>query len=363
MNLKSIDPRLLKRLEIILGIIIGITIIGVILVIIFGGRANYDVIENKMIDAAKKYYSKNEEKLPEADNGVVSVSTTTLVNEKYLKSLDKLAKNKDAACSGDVTVTKTNGFFLYSANLNCGKYYETKKLKDVIMNDTEKASNGSGLYQEGDNYIYKGDDPNNYVSFADKTWRILRVNSDGTIRMMELTRRDGVIWDDRYNDDRQYASGINDFRISRIREYLEELYKNEKEFSNENKSYISNQNLCIGKRSDEDTVNDGSLECSDVLENQPLGIMQLNEYMIPSLDKGCTSPSKQQCYNYNFLANVVTWTLNADSANSYKVFKIANSAIATEANRTSPVKLIVNINSQVNYNSGDGTLENPYTFK
>lgn len=361
--LKKVDPRLLKRLEIILGVIVGIIALIIILVVIFGGRVGYDIIENRMIDAAKKYYAANPSKLPETDNGQVNVSSTTLVNEKYLKSLDKIAKNKDAACSGNVTVTKTNGNLLYSATLNCGKYYETKKLKDVILNDTEKAANGSGLYQEGENYIFKGDDPHNHVSFANKDWLILRINSDGTIRMIELTRRDGAIWDDRYNEERKYASGINDYRVSRMRDYIDDLYKNETEFSNNDKSYISNQNLCIGKRNPLETSIDGSIECADVLENQPLGIMQINEYASHSLDKGCTDPSKQQCRNYNFLANIVTWTLNADSTTTYKVFKIASSAIAAEANYATPIKLVVNINSLVNYVSGDGTAEKPYVFK
>ncbi len=48
---------------------------------------------------------------------------------------------------------------------------------------------GSGLYKTADDYgdtsyIFRGQVDNNYVHFANQDWRILRVNGDGTIRLM-----------------------------------------------------------------------------------------------------------------------------------------------------------------------------------
>ncbi len=48
---------------------------------------------------------------------------------------------------------------------------------------------GSGLYKTeddygGTSYIFRGQVDNNYVHFANQDWRILRVNGDGTIRLM-----------------------------------------------------------------------------------------------------------------------------------------------------------------------------------
>lgn len=359
---KDLDPKLARMIKVGLAVILSIIAVVIILIIIFGGKLNYTDIESRMINAAKNYYIDNEDKLPN-DNEKVVVSTDTLVEGKYLKSLDKLVKDKNAACSGDVTVTRVNGHLLYSATLNCGDYYATKKLKDVIIANDKKANNGSGLYQDGETYTFKGDIVNNYVSFANKTWRILRINADGTIRMIETTKREVAVWDDRYNSDRQYNSGINDYTISRLRDTVDSIYANEKEFTDIDKAYLVNQNLCIGKRSTKDTVNDGSIECSKTLDNQPLGLLQVNEYVYGSLDNGCTDPTKQECRNYNFLVNLITWTLNADSANTYKVFKLSGSAITTEASYSALFKLVVNVNSQVNYVAGDGSLENPYTFK
>ncbi len=46
----------------------------------------------------------------------------------------------------------------------------------------------SGLYQlyddDGDTYYFRGNVTNNYVNFAGHTWRIVRINGDGTVRLI-----------------------------------------------------------------------------------------------------------------------------------------------------------------------------------
>ena len=94
--IKNIDRKLLKRFGIIIGIIVILFIILIIFLLISGSRLSYKDIESKMISAAKEYYSDNTKELPKTDNGVVSVSADKLAEGKYMKSLDKLVKNKSA---------------------------------------------------------------------------------------------------------------------------------------------------------------------------------------------------------------------------------------------------------------------------
>ena len=69
-------------------------------------------------------------------------------------------------------------------------------LKDAILgaSDSNIVTSGDGLYSEansnGTTYYFKGAVTNNYVKFANQTWRIIRVNEDGTIR---LITQDNVI--------------------------------------------------------------------------------------------------------------------------------------------------------------------------
>ncbi len=54
----------------------------------------------------------------------------------------------------------------------------------------EDIPKGSGLYKTedeyGPSYIFRGQVDNNYVHFANQDWRILRVNGDGTIRLLKV---------------------------------------------------------------------------------------------------------------------------------------------------------------------------------
>ncbi len=363
MNIKNLDKSLMKKLGIILGIIIGAFLVIIIFKLIFGGRISYSQIENKMIQSAKKYYNDNPEKLPSVDKSIVTINASQLTEEKYLKELNKLTKDRSATCTGQVDVINNNGYYLYSPTLNCGKAYQTKKLKDVLMKDVVTSSNG--LYNYGDYYIYRGEYVNNHVRFAGKDWVILRINNDGTIRMIELTERENVVWDDRYNSESESNDGINDYSVSRIKDTMNEIYNDKKEFSSTDKSYISTQNLCIGKRSNQNTTGfDGTIECSNTISSQPLGLIQANELSLVSLDSKCSNINDLECTNYNYLSNLEEyWTLTANSDNTYEVFVNSGVTFSSEASSEAIPRVVVQIDSHANYLSGTGTESDPYIIQ
>ena len=90
---------------------------------------------------------------------VVVVSTPTKITktEEIIAQLDTTGKCPSVNEDGSVNVTAveaTNGYLC--------------KAKDAY----------------GDSYYYRGNVTNNYVKFADKYWRIVRINGDGTVRVI-----------------------------------------------------------------------------------------------------------------------------------------------------------------------------------
>ena len=81
------------------------------------------------------------------------------------------------------------------------KEYEVINAKPTLATSSNNTSDASGLYKSTDTntgkptYYFRGNVTNNYVSFAGFTWRIVRVNEDGTVR---IVMQDGINGNTRY---------------------------------------------------------------------------------------------------------------------------------------------------------------------
>ena len=67
-----------------------------------------------------------------------------------------------------------------------------------------ETTTGDGLYAddyESGRYIYKGTNPDNYITFNDETWRILSVENDGSLKIMKATSIGNIPFDPQGNRD------------------------------------------------------------------------------------------------------------------------------------------------------------------
>ena len=76
-----------------------------------------------------------------------------------------------------------------------GKKFEVIDAEPTLTTSSNNTTDASGLYKSTDTnsgkptYYFRGNVGNNYVSFAGQTWRIVRVNEDGTVRII---MQDGI---------------------------------------------------------------------------------------------------------------------------------------------------------------------------
>lgn len=364
------DKKLIKIIGIVIGAFILLLIILMLLVSCGNHKTNYSKVEANMIEAATKYFKANQKELPSEDGSSKDVKLSKLVSDGYIKDPNSSNNsNNGTTCDGYVTVTNNNGYYLFSPKLTCGKDYSTVFLKDKIISDNNNGvESGFGLYQTDNNqYIFKGDTVNNYVTMNDKNYRILRINEDGTIRLMSIDKSNTqYAWDDRYNSDVSSSVGINDYYRndinSRIKDTLESIYTSS--YTDKEKAYITTQTLCVGKRSEEDITKDGSTECSVQLDNQELGLITPYEYMQASLDNGCTETTATSCGNYNWLYDFnSSWTLTGDTERSDRVYVLNKTLRKTQCITPQRVYPVFNLTDRAIYVSGTGTETDPYVFK
>ena len=122
---------------------------------------------------------------PQDDNGGLVYKVKVNV---YGQTSDTVAEVEDTYC-------KDNGFNTLSDCMLVMNNHEssTEIAKQNITNKgipdfSKTATTDEGLFMaedaEGPSYYYRGAVKNNYVSFAGYTWRIIRRNGDGSIRMI-----------------------------------------------------------------------------------------------------------------------------------------------------------------------------------
>jgi len=81
-----------------------------------------------------------------------------------------------------------------------GKKFEVITAEPTLTTSSNNTSDASGLYKSTDTndgrptYYFRGNVENNYVSFAGFTWRIVRINEDGTIKLIKEAAIDSTLY-------------------------------------------------------------------------------------------------------------------------------------------------------------------------
>lgn len=284
---------------------------------------------------------------------VVAIAVTVFLGTTYaLFSSDGVLTAYSSKVNKKVTVTvnSTNG----TVNSLSGTVLKDNEIKTspnfsstsdqglyVQKDDTTKSINGKPTY------YFRGNVTNNYVTFAGMTWRIVRINEDGTIRLISALQYDGGAY-----------SGIANgaYESSSIKTKIDNWYNN---LSTANQSLIATGVFC----------NDTTLTASSRLSSSPTFVCPTNAKTlnlkagIISADELRYSGSAINANGNTFINNGWTWTMTM--ASSTRMYYIRDAGVWNDADGTITSKYrnyryIINLNSDVTVTSGDGTSSNPF---
>ena len=366
-------------LKIVIFIIVLVVLI-LVFTIFFGKNiakkaTTYNDMEGLLVNATKKYANDNVNKIPTKEEESNKVTLDTLENFGYIKEL-KALEDANVKCTGYTQMFYKNKNVVYVPYLKCGKYYETKSIADYILDKETIVSSGDGLYKKGNTYVFRGEEPNNYLGIGNRLYRIIDINENGEVRLISENKFDiSFVWDDRYNPEKDENSGFNTYSKSRLKEYFDYMiaYNDTDEKSEYN--YFSAQemdkmiahNVCTGKRSILDDRIDASVDCAEEEPNQYLSLIRISDYAQASIDQNCKTIYDKSCVNYNYLAhlgNNTFRTMNSVSDNSYQVYYI-NYGVAdvTRASNSFNANLVIYIDKLSLYASGLGTYDEPYVIR
>ena len=332
----------------------------------------YSDMENYLVQSAKEYVNDNKKLLPNNEKESNKIKLDTLINEGYMEELTAI-EDENIKCSGYVTINYAIGNYLFVPFLQCGKHYETETIANHIIDNEKIVNIDDGLYKSGEKYIFRGENPNNYLKLSENMYRIMEIEGNYLKLISVEGINDYVYWDDRYNHEQDEYIGINDYKKSRLKEYFQEIIdiqsvgsKDEKYFSDLEYSKFSYHDICIGKRPSSYSNIDDSYECQITDADQKISLINISDFAKASIDPNCNSIYERSCLNYNYLASVNSsfMTITAASDNTYQIYVIDDGIAELEnANDTDDLNIVIYLNETSLYNSGNGSLNDPYTIR
>ena len=247
-------------------------------------------------------------------------------------------------------------------------------------------TSGNGIYRdlyESGRYIYKGANPNNYITFNNEQWRIISLEKDGTMKIMRVASIGNRAYD---------SSNLNDWATSDLKAYLNGTYYNG--LSSTAKSQIVEHDFAAGagywnKSTTElsdltDQVNAENEQLvkqkvglatttnaeNEQLVKQKVGLATTTEYLRSNSNTNfcrtiaINNQYASTCKSTNWMFNSATWwTMSASTYGTGSVFSVYSDGNLGGGNvlNSSGVRPAVYLSSSVKL-SGSGTSSNPYTI-
>ena len=282
-------------------------------------------------------------------------------------------------------------------NVNVTRKAGATSLKNEIMKNTvitanptlttssNNTSDASGLYKStatntgNPTYYFRGDVENNYVSFAGQTWRIVRVNEDGTIRII---MQDGINDNSNYGFNSTYniMSNMyysnNDIAKSTILKWYSLNIDNNDNLSSiatsgsyyceqaktKVSSYFTSGNTVMTVYNDYSPnfkcETDGN---GKGLINASIGLLTYDEVIYAGGYYGKSS-------NYYLTNGTIFWTMSPvgfSDTNTADVWAVHEDGLIRNRGAILKIKLrpVINLKSDINISSGDGTKDSPFVVE
>lgn len=362
-SIKNFFKQIDRKTLLYLGIGIGVIVLLIIILAVLSKLSvketyDYGEVEEMLVESAKKYYEENPVFLPTTEKGTSTVNDKTLVKYNYIKPLDELIDG--SVCSADVVVTKIKNEYEYFPYLNCGDAYSVKELYKKVLEDNLTAESGAGIYSIKNEHVFRGEVKNNYISLNENLWRIMRIDEDNNLVLISDFKTDTYEWDDRYNSEVDGQYGINDYNVSRIKDYLNDLYYNGELLQDSEKAKVVSKKACI---SNQTTV---TSECEKYSDEESIRLITIPEYLISSIDEKCVDVDSKNCINYNYLNEFTSsyWTMTPGKKDSSYAYNISSNGVAeSRTSNSRQGRYVILLGTKALYKSGSGLKTDPYIIK
>jgi type II secretory pathway pseudopilin PulG len=346
---------------------------------------SYKVIMDSFEESAKLYVTRHRDTV-ENDLDLYNYYTLALSDLKSDGLLTKAnlvdpRNNENIDLAKKIIVTREADMSLTICFEDRGCFIPTLLTNELTKEGNVVSETTEGLHYDATNdyYFYMGSNPKNWLEFDNYLWRIVKINVDGSIKLIyegpknkDIKDLTGTLASKTFAD-----SNTNTFSsTTSLSTYLQNFYTSNIQATNTSK--IQATKWCIGKTSYSTSGTAKSTflsnECSaQTTDNINVGLLNASDYLYASLDTTCLTSYKtsgdngNSCKNNNYLykSNYNYWSINGDSTttNVWIVNHLGSLGAPVAANTNAEVRPAINLIPSVLIAKGDGTHDNPYTIK
>ena len=397
-----------------------ITILGIIALLLVptvtGVISNFrnDSSENQkksIVAAAKLWGSDHRLELPTTEGETMCVSVAELKNG-YLEDdiVDPDTKEAISDYVG-VEIKRVGKSYEYTYTDSCSTSDQDSELD--ITDDV--VTSGDGLYEdsyENGRYVYKGNNPNNYIEFNGELWRIIAKETDGTYKIIRdqlsenrafdeenyRTTANNTFCDSSYSGCNVYGKVNGIFRLmsgqkmgtvtedSSLSKYLNETYYNT--LTSDAKNQVQTHAFNIGVVLVYGGGNQNNSIYSDLNGEKAfqwtgnIGLPNVTDILRANSDSRCNSAGaasgtlEQNLCISNYLVNNMSeisfWTMNGYSTQTYATsgavwipYRSGNriSFSVQAPSYSGGVRPVLFLKSTIKITGGNGSQSSPYIIK
>ena len=331
--------------------------------------------------------------------------TTTISIKEWMDYETTKEEGENKKFISKITIEGSNGENTLGGKILANNEVIEKEPNFIMGEPSNGGTNtGSGLYKteddDGESYYFRGAVENNYVKFADMLWRIVRINGDGSIRILNtnilekehefniLVNREekymGYTYDNKHICTKENPCTKEEGTASTIKTYLEEWYQSSlakyddkialSNFCNDTSIYsFANSNTWInyyGRSRLENST--PTLHCLNIKQlyggvyKIKIGLITMDELLYGGLPYGGNNTYSSNSHNYLYISKGRWWSMTpiyfarVGSSQGYAHGNWAEIRIG-EINNNSQnyVRPVINLKADVQV-TGEGTKEEPY---
>ncbi len=211
-----------------------------------------------------------------------------------------------------------------------------QSLSNVIRSSNTLTTVGDGLYEVGNEFIFKGKNVNNYVMYSGLLWRIVKINSDSSITLVTEKNMNEFMW----------GKEKSNYETSQVRKWLNKTDDNTGIFYKHlysPETYLKNNIVCL------DTVSSVSnFKCEKTITDDFVSLLNVNDYINSIVDEETYLTIDDEYWLATIADSENAWFVDSD--------KVSKSSILDSYG----IRPTITLNSLVAFEKGSGTLDDPY---